>query len=77
MDSSDVAKNRAFWDKESVEYQRRNAAHIDHPDTRWGPCRLTDPELDALGESLARTSSSSAAAPGSAGWEPPPVREAQ
>jgi SAM-dependent methyltransferase len=50
MDSSDVAKNRAFWDKESNEYQRRNAAHIDHPDTRWGLWQLPDSELGVLGE---------------------------
>jgi len=49
MGSPDVARNRAFWDEQSDEYQRRNAEFIAHPDVRWGLWQITDAELGALG----------------------------
>jgi SAM-dependent methyltransferase len=50
MGSSDVSTNRAFWDDKSDEYQRRNTAHITHPDTRWGMWQQPESELGVLGD---------------------------
>ncbi|HWB22252.1 MAG TPA: methyltransferase domain-containing protein, partial [Gaiellaceae bacterium] len=45
---SDVARNRAYWDGASEEYQRRHAERITHPDTRWGMWQIPDAELGVL-----------------------------
>jgi ubiquinone/menaquinone biosynthesis C-methylase UbiE len=50
MDSSDVAKNRTFWNRESDEYQRRNAEFITHDEIRWGLWQLPDAELGVRGD---------------------------
>jgi SAM-dependent methyltransferase len=48
--SSDAARNRAYWDRTSDEYQRRNAAFIGRPEPRWGMWQLPEAELQVLGD---------------------------
>jgi SAM-dependent methyltransferase len=50
MGSPDVARNRAFWDEQSDEYQRRNAGFIAHDEVRWGLWQIPDSELGVLGD---------------------------
>jgi SAM-dependent methyltransferase len=51
MSSSDAARNRAYWDRTSDEYQARNAEFIRRPEPRWGVWQLPESELEVLGES--------------------------
>jgi ubiquinone/menaquinone biosynthesis C-methylase UbiE len=46
--SSDV--NRAFWDRQSDEYQERNREFIGRPDPRWGTWQVPESELHVLGD---------------------------
>jgi ubiquinone/menaquinone biosynthesis C-methylase UbiE len=50
MSSSDAARNRAYWDRTSDEYQQRNAQFIGRPEPRWGVWQLPESELGVLGE---------------------------
>jgi SAM-dependent methyltransferase len=50
VNSSDAARNRAFWDRTSDEYQQRNAAFIGRPEPRWGMWQLPESELQVLGD---------------------------
>jgi SAM-dependent methyltransferase len=51
MASADAERNRAFWNRDSDDYQRRNAAHIDrHDDPAWGLWQIPESELDVLGD---------------------------
>ena len=45
-----AARNRAFWDAGSDEYQREHAEHIGRPEPRWGMWQLPESELGVLGE---------------------------
>jgi SAM-dependent methyltransferase len=46
----DAARNRAFWDSASDEYQQRHAEHIGRPEPRWGMWQLPDGELGVIGD---------------------------
>jgi SAM-dependent methyltransferase len=48
--SDDVERNRAFWNKQSAEYQESHRGHIDRGDTRWGVWQIPDAELGVLGD---------------------------
>jgi SAM-dependent methyltransferase len=48
--SSDAARNRAYWDRTSDEYQQRNAAFIGRAEPRWGMWQLPESELQVLGD---------------------------
>jgi SAM-dependent methyltransferase len=47
---SDAARNRAYWDRTSDEYQERNGAFIGRPEPRWGMWQLPESELRVLGD---------------------------
>src|SRR5688500_3187109 len=54
MSSSDeltphARRNREFWDRQSEEYQARNAAFIEHG-MAWGLWQIPEAELGVLGE---------------------------
>jgi SAM-dependent methyltransferase len=51
---SDVARNRAFWDRQSDEYQDRHREHIGHAEPRWGIWQLPESELSVLGDVAGR-----------------------
>jgi SAM-dependent methyltransferase len=46
--SSDV--NRAFWDRQSDEYQERHREFIGQPEPRWGMWQIPESELQVLGD---------------------------
>ena len=48
-----AAKNRAFWDRQSDEYQDRNAEFI-AAGMAWGLWQLPESELNVLGEVAGR-----------------------
>jgi ubiquinone/menaquinone biosynthesis C-methylase UbiE len=48
--SSDLLRNRAFWDRTSDEYQQRNASFIGRPEPRWGMWQLPESELGVLSD---------------------------
>ena len=51
MELSDHARqNRESWDAAAEDYQRRNAAAIDHEAPHWGMWQIPESELHALGE---------------------------
>jgi SAM-dependent methyltransferase len=48
MSSSEL--NRAFWDRQSDEYQERHREFIGRAELRWGMWQLPEAELGVLGE---------------------------
>ena len=48
--SAHVRRNRALWDANSAEYQRKNAPLLDLPFLGWRPWHRPAPELQVLGE---------------------------
>ena len=44
-----VARNRAFWNRDADDYQRRNAGHIDRGEA-WGVWQIPEAELGILGD---------------------------
>jgi SAM-dependent methyltransferase len=42
--------NRAFWDRESDEYQERHREFIGRPEPRWGVWQVPESELNVLGD---------------------------
>ena len=49
MTSSSEA-NRAFWDRQSDEYQERHKEFIGRPELRWGMWQVPEAELGVLGD---------------------------
>ena len=49
MTSSSEA-NRAFWDRQSDEYQERHREFIGRPEPRWGTWQVPESELQVLGD---------------------------
>lgn len=49
MASSDVERNRAFWDADADDYQRRNAEFLKHG-AAWGVWQIPESELGILGD---------------------------
>jgi SAM-dependent methyltransferase len=49
MTSSSEA-NRAFWDRQSDEYQERHREFIGRPEPRWGVWQIPEAELQVLGD---------------------------
>ena len=50
MSSSDAARNRAYWDRTSDDYQERHGAFIGGPEPCWGIWQLAESELQILGD---------------------------
>jgi SAM-dependent methyltransferase len=52
MSSSEAASelNRAFWDRESDEYQERHRDFIGRPEPRWGMWQMPESDLQVLGD---------------------------
>jgi SAM-dependent methyltransferase len=50
MTSSDAARNRELWNKDSDEYQERHRDHIGRPEPRWGIWQIPESELQILGD---------------------------
>ena len=50
MSSSDAARNRDLWNRDSDEYQQRHHDHIGRPDPRWGIWQIPESELELLGD---------------------------
>jgi SAM-dependent methyltransferase len=48
--SDSVARNRAFWDRASDEYQERHREFIGKRDPRWGMWQIPESELQILGD---------------------------
>jgi ubiquinone/menaquinone biosynthesis C-methylase UbiE len=48
--SDEALKNRAFWDRQSDDYQQRHREFINRPDPRWGVWQLPESELAVLGD---------------------------
>ncbi len=48
--TSSSEQNRAFWDRQSDEYQERNREFIGRPDPRWGTWQIPEVELQVLGD---------------------------
>ncbi|MGZ4290911.1 MAG: class I SAM-dependent methyltransferase [Gaiellaceae bacterium] len=48
--SSSSEANRAFWDRQSDEYQERHKEFIGRPEPRWGIWQLPEAELQVLGD---------------------------
>jgi SAM-dependent methyltransferase len=48
--SDSAARNRAFWDRASDEYQERHREFIGKADPRWGMWQIPESELRILGE---------------------------
>ena len=48
--SEHAARNRAFWNSRSDEYQRTHGEHIRRPEPRWGIWQLPEDELQILGD---------------------------
>jgi SAM-dependent methyltransferase len=48
MSSSEL--NRAYWDRQSDEYQERHEEFIGRPEPRWGMWQVPESELQALGD---------------------------
>ena len=42
--------NRAFWDRQSDEYQERHREFIGRPEPRWGMWQVPESELQVLGD---------------------------
>jgi SAM-dependent methyltransferase len=42
--------NRAFWDRQSDEYQERHREFIGRPEARWGTWQIPEAELRVLGD---------------------------
>jgi SAM-dependent methyltransferase len=42
--------NRAFWDRQSDEYQERHRDFISRPEPRWGMWQIPESELQVLGD---------------------------
>jgi len=47
--SSSAEINRAFWDRQSDEYQERHREFIGRPEPRWGMWQIAESELQVLG----------------------------
>jgi SAM-dependent methyltransferase len=47
---SDTARNRAFWNRQSNEYQERHREHIGRLEPRWGIWQLPETDLRVLGD---------------------------
>jgi SAM-dependent methyltransferase len=47
--SEHARRNRAHWDADSDDYQRRNAAHIERGEA-WGVWQIPEAELEILGD---------------------------
>ena len=54
MSRDDVARNRAFWDSDADDYQRRNAEHINRDAPAWGLWQIPESQLEVLGEVAGR-----------------------
>jgi SAM-dependent methyltransferase len=48
--SDSVARNRAFWDRASDEYQERHRDFIGKSDPRWGVWQIPESQLQILGD---------------------------
>ncbi len=48
--SDDAARNRAWWDRTSDDYQQRHAATIGRSELRWGMWQIPEAELRVLGD---------------------------
>lgn len=48
--SEQALKNRAFWDRQSDEYQQRHKEFINRPEPRWGSWQIPEAELKVLGD---------------------------
>jgi SAM-dependent methyltransferase len=47
---SSAEHNRAFWDRQSDEYQERHRDFINRPEPRWGMWQVPEAELQVLGD---------------------------
>lgn len=48
--SEEALRNRAYWDRESDEYQERHGEFIGRPEPRWGSWQIPEAELNVLGD---------------------------
>lgn len=48
--SEEALRNRAYWDRQSDEYQQRHKEFIGRPEPRWGVWQIPESELGVLGE---------------------------
>src|SRR5918992_1685507 len=48
--SEHAARNRAYWDRISDEYQAKHAEFIGRPEPRWGVWQIPEDELRILGD---------------------------
>ena len=48
--SDEALRNRAYWDRQSDEYQERHGDFIGRPEPRWGGWQLPEAELNVLGD---------------------------
>jgi ubiquinone/menaquinone biosynthesis C-methylase UbiE len=48
--SDEALRNRAYWDRQSDEYQERHGEFIGRPEPRWGVWQLPESELNVLGD---------------------------
>jgi SAM-dependent methyltransferase len=48
--NSSAEQNRAFWDRQSDEYQQRHNEFIGRPEPRWGIWQVPEAELQVLGD---------------------------
>jgi SAM-dependent methyltransferase len=48
--SDEALRNRAYWDRQSDEYQARHGEFIGGPEPRWGGWQLPEAELEVLGD---------------------------
>jgi SAM-dependent methyltransferase len=48
--SEEALRNRAYWDRESDEYQERHREFINRPEPRWGIWQIPESDLSVLGD---------------------------
>lgn len=48
--SDEALRNRAFWDRQSDEYQERHKEFINRPEPHWGSWQISEAELNVLGD---------------------------
>jgi SAM-dependent methyltransferase len=48
--SEEALRNRAYWDRQSDEYQKRHREFIGRPEPRWGVWQIPESELRVLGD---------------------------
>ncbi len=48
--SEQALRNRAYWDRESDDYQDRHREFINRREPRWGVWQIPESELNVLGD---------------------------